>query len=108
MEVRATDSFDIRPGMPGIKHVPGVILVFEAAGIRPLPKPGDKVQITPPDAGAKRVVIGEVKKHGTGRSIFIEGLTRFDAPIGTIITWSSKSSSPRKIKPRRIVATRRR
>jgi hypothetical protein len=108
MEVRVTDSFEIRAGMPGIKHAPGVVLVFDATGVGGIPKPGATVQLTPPNGVPLDVVVGEVKKHGPGRSFFVEGLTPMDAPIGSKLSWSAMGRTSRRSKPAKIVSARRR
>lgn len=108
MTVKVKDSFEIKPGMPGIRHAPGVVLVIDAAGINNIPQIGSTVKLKPPHGQAYDVVVGESKKHGLGRSFFIEGLTRTDAPIGSSLSWSVPVQARRRAKPVKAGSSRRR
>ena len=108
MTVKVKDSFEIKPGMPGTKHVPGVVLVFDAAGISGIPQIGSTVKLKPPHGEAYDVVVGESKKHGVGRSLFIEGLTRTDAPVGSSLSWSVPLQARRSTKSPKAGSSRRR
>lgn len=87
-EVAVTDAFEIKANRPGSEHEPGLVVIFDGrqCGFC-LPALGSSVSVLRPDGtrGAARVT--ESKEHGDGRSFFFPGLTKSDAPIGTILSW---------------------
>lgn len=88
MKVEVTETFEIKAGMAGLKHAPGLVVVFDVAqGGSTLPGTGKRVKVTPPRGHDFDLVIGEVKKHGNGRSFFFEGLDRREVPVGSILSW---------------------
>jgi hypothetical protein len=100
MKVEVIDSIEIRAGMTGLKHAPGLVVVFDATHCGPtIPKVGSRIRALRRGAGAIDLVIGEVKKHGSGRSFFFEGLNRHDVPIGSSLSWpDSKKATVRRSK----------
>ena len=69
MNVEVIDSFEIKAGMAGLKHAPGLVVVFDASKCGPaIPKAGSRIRAAPRGGSAIDLVIGEVKKHGSGRS----------------------------------------
>jgi hypothetical protein len=108
MNVRVKDSFEIKPGMPGTKHAPGVVLVFDVAGKADIPRPGSTIQLKPPHGHPYEVVVGASKKRGLGRSFFIEGLTRADAPVGSSLRWPVPLRTTRTAKSVKTGSSRRR
>src|ERR1041384_411408 len=88
MTVTVTDSFEIRAGMTGIKHAPGVVMVFDASNASHIPRVGATVHLRRPGGHGFDVVIGEVKEHGPARSFYFEGLKLADAPIGSTLSWA--------------------
>jgi hypothetical protein len=92
--VSVVDSFEIKVNTPGSDHAPGVVVVFDGRQCAfLLPTIGSRVELLRPDGSTRRTTVDEIKEHGDGRSFFFAGLTRADAPIGTIVTWSDPSVS---------------
>jgi hypothetical protein len=93
MTFKVTDSFEIRPGMTAITHAPGVVVVFDAAGHeQQVPTAGSRVRLVRPDGDAIDAVVSEVRAHDTARSLYFEGLTKMDAPIGTTVSLDDNSA----------------
>jgi hypothetical protein len=97
-----SDSFEIRAGMPRVKHPPGVVVVFDAGGhTREMAKVGSVIHLARPDGDGIDVVVGDVKKHGSARSFYFEGLRLIDAPVGSKLSWDApKPTSKRARRPR--------
>lgn len=94
MNVEVTETFEIKAGMTGLKHAPGLIVVFDASKCNStVPKSGSRIRVSPPRGGGFDLVVGEVKKHGIGRSFFFEGLERREVPVGSILSWSAAKKS---------------
>jgi hypothetical protein len=88
MTVTVTDSFEIRPGMAGTSHAPGVIVVFDPSRFgQNVPSLGTRMTVRSPDGRVVPTVLGELKHHGRGMSFFFADLTTNDAPIGSEIQW---------------------
>ncbi|HUB26595.1 MAG TPA: hypothetical protein VL992_14310 [Tepidisphaeraceae bacterium] len=97
MKVQIIDSFEIKAGMPELKHAPGLVVVFDASGCgAAVPKAGDRVRAARRGGTGIELVIGEVKRHGSGRSFFFEGLNRKDLPVGSSLTWPDGGKSSRR------------
>jgi hypothetical protein len=95
MKAKITDCFELRAGTNGLKHAPGLVLVFDASGVESaIPKAGSRVHLLQPGGGDLELVIGEVKRHGRARSFFFEGLQRGDAPVGSVLSWSVNQRCP--------------
>jgi hypothetical protein len=87
--VSVTDSFEIKPNTAGSQHAPGVVIIFDGrqCGFQ-LPPVGSKINLLRPDGSRLIAILGESKEHGDGRSFFIAGARREDAPIGTVVSWA--------------------
>jgi hypothetical protein len=98
MKVGVTDSFEVKAGMAGLKHASGLVVVFDASqrGAK-MPKAGSRIRAARNGGGAIDLIVGEVKRHGIGRSFFFEGLSRQDVPIGSVLSWPhGKKTSVRR------------
>lgn len=86
------DAFEIKPGTPGSRHAPGLVVVIDGrqCAFR-LPRLGATVELLRPDGTKLRVVVSEMKEHGDGRTPFFAGATKATAPIGTVIAWSDEA-----------------
>ncbi|MGA2500439.1 MAG: hypothetical protein ABSH20_22065 [Tepidisphaeraceae bacterium] len=94
--VSVKDAFDIKAGQPGSSHDPGLVVVFDGRQCGfDLPPLGARIDLLRPDGTTVGATIGEMKEHGDGRSFFLGGLTRNDAPVGTILYWSQTSPATR-------------
>jgi len=88
MTVRITDSFEIRPGMPGTDHEPGLVIVFDGSDCaQQVPGPGLQVRLAEPGGRVVEATVTEVKRHGRGVSFFLPRLTRADVPVGSEVSW---------------------
>jgi len=92
METKVVDSFEIKPDMAGSKHAPGVIVVFDGAvcSADRWPAVGTRITIHTL-TGQTTTIVGEIKRHGAGVSLFFAGLNSHLVPIGSVIEWSEKS-----------------
>ena len=106
MNVSVTDSFEIKPGMPGITHAPGVVVVFDAppkgGG---LPSAGEVIRLKRKGVAEVDVMVGEVKTFQNTVTFYLEGLTRGDAPIGCVLAWPDQPGA-RKGSSRRAISGR--
>jgi len=92
--VAILDAFEIRPNTVGSNHEPGVVLVFDGRQCNfNLPALGSQVQLRRPDGSTINAQVVEIKEHGEGRSLFFAGLTRAEAPIGTVASWSDSGAA---------------
>jgi len=91
METKVVDCFEIKPGMAGTKHAPGVVVVFDGAvcSADRWPAVGTRITIHTLK-GQTTTTVGELKRHGTGVSLFFAGLKSDVVPIGSVIEWSEK------------------
>jgi hypothetical protein len=91
--VSVTDAFDIKPNTPGSNHEPGLVVIFDGrqCAFR-LPALGTLIELLLPNGQSRTVAVSEIKEHGDGRSFFFAALTRADAPLGTILSWSVPAS----------------
>jgi hypothetical protein len=88
MKLKIHDRIEIKPGMHGIKHAPGLVIVVDIAGHgASAPQVGDVVQIQREGKADLKLIVGETKKHGPGRSFYFEGVTRLDVPADSIFSW---------------------
>lgn len=92
--VSVKDAFEIKANTPGSSHAPGLVVIFDGrqCGFR-VPGIGSVVELLRPDGTVQRATVGEIKEHGDGRSFFFEGMKRDEAPVGTIVFWSSAGSA---------------
>jgi hypothetical protein len=94
MKVFIKDAFEMKSNMPGSRHAPGLVVVFDGGNPRgPIPAVGCVVDVQRPDGHSFSVSVEEVKSHGSGRSFFLAGLHRIDLPIGSTISWEDDPRS---------------
>jgi hypothetical protein len=95
------DAFEIKAGTAGSNHEAGLVIIFDGrqCGFN-LPPRGSRVSLLRPDGASREAVVEEMKEHGDGRSFFFRALTKADAPIGTIVSWTAAG----EIHPARAVA----
>ena len=88
MTATIKEVIEIKPGMAGMKHAPGLVVVFDASAIgKGQPKAGMRVTLSRSDVVDVELVVGEAKSHGIAISLFFEGLTRREIPIGSTLSW---------------------
>jgi hypothetical protein len=86
-----TDAFEIRPGMTGIEHAPGVVVCFDAKGFETeVPTAGAMIGLRKLNGETIDVAISEVKWFETTCTLYLEGLGLSDAPVGSELTWTAK------------------
>jgi hypothetical protein len=91
MKVTIRDTIEIRRGITGTSHVPGLVVVFDPIAGKRMPGVGVAIELHRP-TGVIEVVINEVKKLGRSRSFFFAGLTKVDAPIGSVLAWADSAA----------------
>jgi len=91
---KINDRIEIKPGMRGMKHAPGLILIvdFTAHEERP-PHVGEIVRIVRAGLRDLSLKVGETKKHGSGRSFYFEGVTPADVPADAIFCWEPRKKT---------------
>jgi hypothetical protein len=92
--VAVKDAFEIKSNVSGSVHAPGLVVVFDGrqCGYH-LPSLGGVVELLRPDGSTSEASVAEIKEHGEGRSFFFGGLKQNDAPIGTVMSWSTEESA---------------
>ena len=95
MQTKIVDSFEIKKGMVGTMHAPGVIVVFDGAVCTAdqWPVIGTHLTIYTLAGPAMKAVVGERKLHGNGVSLFLDGLTTAAVPVGSVIEWVVKTAN---------------
>jgi len=94
--VSVVDAFEIQAHTPGSKHAPGLDVVFDGRQCRyQLPRIGKEIELLRPDGSTSEAQVEEIKEHGDGRSFFFLALHKSDAPIGTVMSWSTEKRSRR-------------
>ncbi len=91
MKVTIRDIIEIRRDMTGTSHIPGLVVVFDPVPGKRVPGVGVAIELHQP-AGVREVVIDEAKKLGRSRSFFFAGLTKTDAPIGSVLAWADNAA----------------
>lgn len=90
MEARVSDNFEIKDRVALEYGATGVVVVLQFDGVIDSPEPGTPVLVMRSDGWMRRATTGEVKSHSQNtRSIFLNGLTQSDVPIGSRLRWGA-------------------
>jgi hypothetical protein len=93
MEAVVKDTIEIRGRVASDYGAPGLVVVFDLPRLAEEPRRGDVVVLLRPDGWLRSMRAGETQEHGgAGRSLFLEGISKDQVPIGTRITWGSAAA----------------
>jgi hypothetical protein len=68
----------------------GLVVVFDLPRTGEEPRRGDVVVLIRPDGWLRSMRAGETQENGgSGRSLFLEGMSKDQVPIGTRLSWGS-------------------
>lgn len=98
MDVKVTDCFEIANRLVSSGYPTGLVVLFD--WIAPddlLPVVGGRVELIDPRGVALQATVGEIKSHGPGRSFYFAGMTKDQAPRGSILSWLPRPLGPRTV-----------
>jgi len=88
--VGVVDAIEIKPSH-GLPHASGVAAVLDAfPAVAPRDYVGRTVHIRTPAGSELTAKVGDVRDHRTTISLFFEGLTRSDVPIGSRLEFEAE------------------
>jgi len=104
--VSVTDVLEVKPGFSKIPLEPGVVVFFDGRQCSfDLPTIGQSLEVLRPDGTYHKAVVGVIKEHGhAGRSIYIQGLARHQAPIGSVLYWPATRKPSQPVAPQLVNA----
>jgi len=93
--VAVKETIELVADRPGTNHPPGLVIVFDGRQCSfKLPVTDTIITLIRPDGTQLAARLTEVKSHGEGRSFFLPGLVKHDAPVGSIASWMTPAGIP--------------